>query len=162
VNRSEAAESVPPPADDEEDYSFHESTAEDAPTAPDPAAVAEALEPPVTPVVEMPGRVANGESRAIDDDDSAQATAGAVDELIAPVNEFIRMLIVEIRPSGNWKEACRQSIGLAKRYDGNAMLRLRLAGQDLVMDFPNHRTACELELIEALERLPGVGRVFER
>ena len=44
----------------------------------------------------------------------------------------------------------------------NATLRLQLAGQDLVMDFPNHRVGCEVELIEALERVPGVGRVFER
>ncbi len=42
------------------------------------------------------------------------------------------------------------------------MLRLQLAGQDLVMDFPNHRTACDLQLIEELERLPGVWRVVER
>jgi hypothetical protein len=72
------------------------------------------------------------------------------------------MLIVEIRASGNWKDACRQTLGLVKRYEGNAMLRLQLAGQDLVMDFPNHRVGCEVELIEALERVPGVGRVFER
>ena len=49
-----------------------------------------------------------------------------------------------------------------KRYEGNATLRLQLAGQDLVMDFPNHRVGCEVELIEQLERVPGVGRVFER
>ena len=45
---------------------------------------------------------------------------------------------------------------------GNATLRLQLAGQDLVMDFPNHRIGCEVELIEQLERVPGVGRVYER
>ena len=72
------------------------------------------------------------------------------------------MLVVEIRASGNWKEACRQSFRLAERYVGNATLRLQLAGQDLVMDFPNHRIGCEVELIEQLERVPGVGRVYER
>jgi hypothetical protein len=30
------------------------------------------------------------------------------------------------------------------------------------MDFPNQRTTSGIELIEALERLPGVGRVYER
>lgn len=79
-----------------------------------------------------------------------------------PANGHSRVLIVEIRASGNWKDTCRQSIKLATRYEGNAMLRLQLAGQDLVMDFPNHRTACDLQLIEELERLPGVWRVVER
>ena len=79
----------------------------------------------------------------------------------APVNGALKLLVVEIRPSGNWKEACRQSFALARRYDGNAILRLQLAGQNLVMEFPHHLIGCETELIEALERLPGVGRVFE-
>lgn len=79
-----------------------------------------------------------------------------------PTNGSYKMLVVEIRASGNWKEACRQSFQLAERYEGNATLRLQLAGQDLVMDFPNNRVGCEAELIEKLERVPGVGRVYER
>ncbi|MBP9656460.1 MAG: DNA polymerase III subunit alpha [Candidatus Promineofilum sp.] len=173
------AESVPPPADDEDDYSGYESAEEDAPTRPDPAAVEEAQEPPPAPVVTMPAGTTDDESRMTSDESQATSdempmanndggsrmNAGAVDvdyEPEAIANEFVKMLIVEIRASGNWKEACRQSIKLAGRYEGNAMLRLQLAGQDLVMDFPNHRTACELQLIEELERVPGVGRVFER
>ncbi len=42
------------------------------------------------------------------------------------------------------------------------MLRLQLVGQELVMDFPNHRVGAEAELIDQLERLAGVGRVYER
>jgi len=72
-----------------------------------------------------------------------------------------RLLVVEIRASGNWKETCRQSVKLAERYAGNAGLRLQLAGQDLVMDFPDRRIDCAIELVEALERLAGVGRVYE-
>ena len=83
----------------------------------------------------------------------------------APVNGALplpsRLLVVEIRASGNWKETCRQSVKLAERYQGNAGLRLQLAGQDLVMDFPDRRIDCAIELVEALERLPGVGRVYE-
>ncbi len=95
------------------------------------------------------------------------ATSGAATtSVVAPVNGAAlplpsRLLVVEIRASGNWKETCRQSVKLAERYQGNAGLRLQLAGQDLVMDFPDRRIDCAIELVEALERLPGVGRVYE-
>ena len=72
-----------------------------------------------------------------------------------------RILVVEIRASGNWKDACRQSVRLAERYVGNAGLRLQLAGQGLVMDFPDRRIECAIDLVEKLERLAGVGRVYE-
>lgn len=73
-----------------------------------------------------------------------------------------KTLVVEIKPVGNWKEACRQSLKLASRYEGDTYVRLQLAGQGMTMDFPNHRTNCSAELIAALERLPGVIRAFER
>ncbi len=73
-----------------------------------------------------------------------------------------RILVVEIRASGNWKDACRQTVNLTRRYEGNLGLRLQLAGQDLVMDFPDQRTDSATELLEQLERLAGVGRVYER
>jgi len=157
-----AAESVPPPPDDEDDYLSQEAVAEDTPTRPDPAAIDEALEPPPPPVVAMPaaipGRTANDEL-SMTSEENKDLVADV--EPPAPVNGALKLLVVEIRPSGNWKEACRQSFALARRYDGNAILRLQLAGQNLVMEFPHHLIGCETELIEALERLPGVGRVFE-
>jgi hypothetical protein len=52
-------------------------------------------------------------------------------------------------------------VRLAERYVGNAGLRLQLAGQGLVMDFPDRRIECALDLVEGLERIPGVGRVYE-
>ena len=73
-----------------------------------------------------------------------------------------RILVVEIRASGNWKDACRQTVNLTRRYEGNLGLWLQLAGQDLVMDFPDQRTDSATELLEQLERLAGVGRVYER
>ncbi|RIK17809.1 MAG: hypothetical protein DCC51_12000 [Anaerolineae bacterium] len=91
-----------------------------------------------------------------------QPVAAPPDPVETPANGTYRLLVVEIRASGNWKEACRQALRLAERYEGAATLRMQLAGQDMVMDFPNHRVGFEVELIEALERLPGVGRVFER
>jgi hypothetical protein len=80
----------------------------------------------------------------------------------AATSYYGRTLVVEIKPVGNWKEACRQSLKLAGRYEGDTYLRLQLAGQGMTMDFPNHRTACSAELIAALERLPGVIRAYER
>jgi DNA polymerase-3 subunit alpha len=85
-----------------------------------------------------------------------------VDDYEHPTNGLSKLLVVEIRASGDWKDACRRTLKVAGQYEGNAMLRLQLAGQDMVMDFPNHRVGSAVELIEALERLPGVGRVYER
>jgi DNA polymerase-3 subunit alpha len=98
--------------------------------------------------------------------DSRPATNGHSPNGNGPVNGVTlpppsRVLVVEIRASGNWKDACRQSVRLAERYVGNAGLRLQLAGQGLVMDFPDRRIECALDLVEGLERIPGVGRVFE-
>ena len=178
-----AAESVPPPPDeteDDEEFTGYETDeAADEPTRPDPAAVAEAQEPPPPPVVEMPERITNYELRITNEasdssmrldngvaangpQTAASEPAPSFEDEPLPVNGSYKMLVVEIRASGNWKDACRQSFRLAERYEGNAMLRLQLAGQDLVMDFPNQRVGCEAELIEQLERVPGVGRVFER
>ena len=181
---------VTPPPDDEDDYQSYETIEEETPTLPDPAAVEEAQEPMPPPVVEMPvmsderratkRSSANADERRTTNDDRATTPymngggmsdvalmAAAESTIIAedlPLRAMgmLKLLVVEIRASGNWKETCRQSLKLAGRFEGNATLRLQLTGQDLVMDFPNHRTGCEVELIEALERLPGVGRVYER
>ncbi len=166
----------PPPDDDEDDYLAYEAAVdEDAPTRPDPAAVAEAQEPLPPPVVTMPERMTNDELRMTNEEETADGrrpTADErrttndqppqVDDYEPQPNGLSKLLIVEIRASGDWKDACRRTIKLAGQYEGNAMLRLQLAGQDLVMDFPNHRVGSAVEMIEQLERLPGVGRVYER
>lgn len=71
-----------------------------------------------------------------------------------------RIILVEIDPRGNWREACRQSVKIASRYDGPDRFRLQISGQkNYIMEFPNHRTlACD-ELLLALRNLPGVRRV---
>ena len=178
--------------DEPVEYGSPSGPADDEPTRPDPAAVDEAQEPPPPPVVAMPERMTSYELRVTSEeaahdmqtaiarvdrparaDDQPTATnyppptAGgrlpAYDDEPPPlVNGTYKLLVVEIRASGNWKDTCRQTLRLAERYQGNAMLRLQLAGQDLMMDFPNHLVGCEADFVEALERLPGVGRVIER
>jgi DNA polymerase-3 subunit alpha len=73
-----------------------------------------------------------------------------------------KTIIVEIKPAGNWKETCRQITRLASRFEGTAGLSLRLSGQGMTMDFPNQKTEPCQELIEALERLPGVTKAYEQ
>jgi len=121
------------------------------------------VEPPAGNGMAGPGVVGPG---MVGPSTAGPGAAGpARDAVRAPVHGGLpppsRLLVVEIRASGNWKETCRQSVKLAERYAGNAGLRLQLAGQDLVMDFPDRRIDCAIELVEALERLAGVGRVYE-
>jgi DNA polymerase-3 subunit alpha len=180
---------LPPP--DEEDGEIYEDEVEEQLTPPDPAAVEEAREPLPPPVVTMPERPTSDEAPLTEVADAPslaeprperdvqppvmepqlmnnEQELPAVDAPPAtngqplPGNGASKLLVVEIRASGNWKDACRQTLKLASRYEGNAILRLQLAGQDLAMDFPNNRVGSAVELIEALERLPGVGRVYER
>ncbi len=143
-NEFDAAESVPPPPDEvEEDDTLKEMTNDD----------------PRRPANMQMTNDGNGRSPEIGHGATSSDPASPYEDEPLPTNGTYKMLVVEIRASGNWKEACRQSFRLAERYVGNATLRLQLAGQDLVMDFPNHRVGCEVELIEQLERVPGVGRV---
>ena len=161
---------LPPDDEDDEDNdeTYGASNANDLPpdeepTRPDPAAEITDYESQMTK--QEPGyevREAGYEIRETATAFAPQPVAAPPDPVETPANGTYRLLVVEIRASGNWKEACRQALRLAERYEGAATLRMQLAGQDMVMDFPNHRVGFEVELIEALERLPGVGRVFER
>lgn len=67
-------------------------------------------------------------------------------------------MIVEVKAVGNWQQACRQAVKVAGEFHGEDGLMLRLAGQNLAMEFPNQRTFICDELIEKLERIPGVLR----
>lgn len=156
-----AAESVPPPPDEideEEAMTCETSEAGDEPTRPEGITNYDSRRSTNLRITNDGSNdsLHMGKSLKVNDSSSPYE-----DEPL-PTNGSYKMLVVEIRASGNWKEACRQSFRLAERYEGNATLRLQLAGQDLVMDFPNNRVGCEAELIEKLERVPGVGRVFER
>ncbi|MFO7662198.1 MAG: DNA polymerase III subunit alpha [Chloroflexota bacterium] len=163
---------LPPADDDDEDNTGYSIEDEDTPTLPDPAAIEEALEPAPAPVVEMPETTIEQRTTVVTASHRPNDEIMLItDEPLVTIDDDLakndhmrltaRMLIVEVRPSGNWKDACRQTLKLTGRYEGNVAVRLQLAGQGMVMDFPNHRTECSIELIEALERLPGINRVYE-
>jgi hypothetical protein len=69
-------------------------------------------------------------------------------------------LVVEIKPTGNWQHVCRRSVKTAEQFQGQDGLRLRLVGQQRLIDFPDQQTRCCEELIDQLERIAGVQRVY--
>jgi hypothetical protein len=71
-----------------------------------------------------------------------------------------KTVIIEIKPVGNWQNACRQSVKLAHQFDGPDAFSVRLAGQNMVMDFPETQTHFCPDLVNQLERLPGILRVY--
>ncbi len=75
--------------------------------------------------------------------------------------EQTRTVIIEIKPVGNWKEACRRSLEKSSAYQGSDSLSLRLIGSDLVMEFPERHTKVCSDLLELLRQVPGVARVYE-
>jgi DNA polymerase-3 subunit alpha len=76
--------------------------------------------------------------------------------------DTVKTMVVEIKPVGNWKEACRQVIQTASLYEGEDKLRLQMVSHGWSMDFPNsHIRICQ-ELLVNLRRLPGVASVKPR
>ncbi|PID85460.1 MAG: hypothetical protein CSB13_07775 [Chloroflexi bacterium] len=73
--------------------------------------------------------------------------------------DVVKMMVVEIKPVGNWKEACRQVIQLANKYQGEDKLRLQMVSHGWTMDFPNSHTKICQDLLVNLRRLPGVASV---
>ena len=71
-------------------------------------------------------------------------------------------MVVEIKPVGNWKEACRQVIQEASKYQGEDKLRLQMVSHGWTMDFPNNNTKICQDLLVNLRRLPGVASVKPR
>jgi DNA polymerase-3 subunit alpha len=70
-----------------------------------------------------------------------------------------KTMVVEIKPVGNWKEACRQVIEEASKYQGEDKLRLQMVSHGWAMDFPNNHTKICQDLLVNLRRLPGVASV---
>ncbi len=73
-----------------------------------------------------------------------------------------RQVVVEVAPDLYWKETCRESVQLATAYSGNDSLMIALMGQRLTIEFPNQQTQFCSELLAALQKLPGVQRVYAR
>ncbi len=77
-------------------------------------------------------------------------------------NHKARTVVVEIRAAGNWRDACRRTLETARTHSGEDDLRLRIADQDLAMDFPTCGTRFCDELVQDLERIPGIVHVYDR
>ncbi len=72
-----------------------------------------------------------------------------------------RTIVIEIKPVGNWREACRQALDKSGQFAGRDRLSVRLSGSSLAMDFPNQATRLCPDLLESLRMVPGVARVYE-
>ncbi len=72
-----------------------------------------------------------------------------------------RTVVVEIKPVGNWKDACRQALDKSGQFEGSDRLSVRLAGSRLAMEFPNQSTRFCPDLLESLRMVPGIARVYE-
>ncbi|MFO7680369.1 MAG: hypothetical protein R6X34_09985, partial [Chloroflexota bacterium] len=71
----------------------------------------------------------------------------------------VKTIVVEIKPVGNWKEACRKVLEETSRYEGEDKLRLEMLTHGWSMDFPNLNTKICQDLLVNLRRLPGVAKV---
>jgi DNA polymerase-3 subunit alpha len=71
-----------------------------------------------------------------------------------------RLVTVEIKPGGNWQEACRRAVKQVNEFVGRDSLRIRFPGQPLSLEFPECATDFCPELVEELEKIPGVMRVY--
>ena len=99
----------------------------------------------------MPGWFNNGggEKAAAANGSPAATTAGAIERVI-----------FEIVPLPAWRETCRRALTLVSQHPGPNPFVIRVPAQSMEIDFPNHNVAFGPELADALERLPGVRRVY--
>ncbi|MCB9423439.1 MAG: DNA polymerase III subunit alpha [Ardenticatenaceae bacterium] len=79
-----------------------------------------------------------------------------------PSNGVHKTVIVEVRPVGNWQEACRRALRKVNEYEGDDGLTIVISGQKLKMDFPNGRTRSCPELLETLRTIPGIAKVHSK
>jgi len=71
-------------------------------------------------------------------------------------------VVVEIRPVGNWQEACRKTLNKVNEYEGEDGLTILISGQNLKMEFGNGRTRSCPELLETLRTIPGIAKVYNQ
>ena len=75
-------------------------------------------------------------------------------------NDIRKIVVVEVRPVGNWQAACRRALSKINEYEGEDGLTIVISGQDLKMEFPNGRTRSCPELLETLRIIPGIAKVY--
>jgi DNA polymerase-3 subunit alpha len=95
-------------------------------------------------------------------EESYVARSGEVVEVPGNGNHRVRTIVVEIKPAGNWQETCRRTVKMAKDFPGQDSLKLRFPGQTFSMDFPEGCTDFCDDLVDSLERIPGIIRVYGR
>ena len=89
-------------------------------------------------------------------------TARSGEEITIPGNgkKGAHHIVVEIKAGGNWQETCRRTAKTAKKFPGQDTLQLKFPGQQFSIAFPEESTEFCDDLIDELERIPGIIRVF--
>ena len=88
--------------------------------------------------------------------------SGEIVEVPGNGNHPAQTIVVEIKPTGNWQETCRRTVNTAKNFPGQDKLKLRFQGQTFSMNFSKGYTDFCDDLVESLERIPGIIRVYSR
>jgi hypothetical protein len=70
-----------------------------------------------------------------------------------------KTIVVEIKADPDWMRTCRQIMRMVSEYEGQDGLRIRIAGQQMFMEFPNQRTRLCSELITKIEQVSAVVRM---
>jgi len=89
-------------------------------------------------------------------------TARSGEEIIIPGNgnHGTQQIVVEIKAGGNWQETCRRTLKTARKFPGRDSLQLRFSGQSFTINLPEDSAEFCDDLIDELERIPGIIRVF--
>ncbi|HCB50778.1 MAG TPA: DNA polymerase III subunit alpha [Chloroflexi bacterium] len=97
----------------------------------------------------------NGEPPSIDGDTSP-ANSLLSELSLSASSPLGRTIVVDVEPTDDWKKTCRKVVSLTEEYTGQDSLRIRIADQALVMDFPNQKTHLCPALMTAIEKTPAV------
>ena len=92
---------------------------------------------------------------------SSSATHLQGEAHFTPPPAIARHLIIEIKPVGNWRDACRRSLEKTDGYKGDDTITFHFADTSMHIDFPQRRTRSCSDLLQNLRLIPGVARVYE-
>jgi DNA polymerase III subunit alpha len=117
---------------------------------------------PTQPVTQPKRQTAVGNSIPTPTTPSTSKTLLVTPAPVRQSNIVRKTIMVEIRPVGNWQEACRQTLRKVNEYEGEDGLIIMISGQDLKMEFPNGRTRSCPDLLETLRTIPGIAKVYSK
>jgi DNA polymerase-3 subunit alpha len=129
-----------------------------------PAQLQNAAPEPVIEKIEEPALLQASKKEPVQEfaqEQQVVTQGGKMVAVPAHVKSKAQFMVVEIGAVGNWREACRRSLDTARMHPGEDALRLHIAGQDLTMEFPDCGTKVCDDLVNALERIPGIVRVYK-